>query len=291
MMAARLITRAGTLAVLAVLAVLINACGGGSPTQPTPPPPPTPPNQVPVIESITVSTERTEVETDVTLTATVRDAETPVAQLRFDWKADVGTFTGTGPTVTWRVPRGTATPADIIVSLTVVEVYGTADASGRRPEWSITGPAPAVRVHDSPKEIGELALRFLADFANSDVPADAAVREFTDACASEKNAEREDVADNRRYYQVLNSTLSLERASMASNRVEGEARVACEFFSRFKECPPDVSCTVGGTERVRGKCDVTTRYEQRRWWLCSSNFREGELLPSMRAFFGLKRAE
>jgi hypothetical protein len=71
--------------------------------------------------------------------------------------------------------------------------------------------------------------------------------------------------------------------------VEGEARVACEFFSRFKECPPDVSCTVGGTERVRGKCDVTTRYEQRRWWLCKSNFNESELLPSMRAFFGINR--
>lgn len=270
--------------VLTLLVLLSGACGGSSPTQPTPPsPPPPPPNQVPVIESVTVSTERVEVDTDVTFTASVRDAETPVAQLRFDWKADLGTFSGTGPTVTWRAPRGASTPADVLASVTVVEVYGTPDASGRRPEWSITAPAPAVRVHDSPKEIGELSLRFLADFANSQVSADTAVREFTDSCRG-KAAEREDVADNRRDYQVLGSVLTLERASMAPNRVEGEARVACEFFSRILACPPGVSCTVGATERVRGKCDLTARYEQRRWWLCESRFNDAELLPSMRSF-------
>jgi hypothetical protein len=40
------------------------------------------------------------------------------------------------------------------------------------------------------------------------------------------------------------------------------------------------------TERVSGDCDLTSVYEQRRWWLCTSNFNNGVLHPFMRAFFG-----
>jgi hypothetical protein len=269
--------------------LLVAACGGGSPTQPPPPPPPPPPaNQLAVIDSITASAERVEVDSDVTFTASVRDAETPVAQLRFDWKADVGTFSGTGPTVTWRLPKGATTPADVVVTLTVVETYGTPDASGRRPEQSVSATAPAVRVHDSTKEIGDLSMAFLRDFANSSVSAESAVREFTDSCRG-KVEEREQIENNRRDYQITQSALTLERASMSSNRLSGDARVACEFWSVIKQCPAGVSCTVGGNEHVRGKCDLTVVYEQKRWWLCSSAFNDAELLPSMRSFIRIGR--
>ncbi len=271
------------------VALLVTSCGGNSPTQPPPPPPPPPPaNQLAVIDSITASAERVEVDSDVTFTASVRDAETPIAQLRFDWKADVGSFSGTGPTVTWRVPKGAATPADVVVTLTVVETYGTPDATGRRPEQSVSGQAPAVRVHDSPKEIGDLSMAFLRDFANSSVSAESAVREFTDSCRG-KFDEREQIENNRRDYQILQSSLTLERTSMSSNRLSGDARVACEFWSVIKQCPAGVSCTVGGNEHVRGKCDLTAVYEQKRWWLCSSAFNDAELLPSMRSFIRIGR--
>ncbi len=277
MMPRRASARAGGLC----LALTMAACGG-SPTQPAPPPPPPPPvvNQLPVINSITVSATRVEVDTDVTFTAAVTDAETSVAQLRFDWKTDLGNITGTGPSVTLRVPKGTATPADAVVALTVVETYQA--AGGVRVEQAATSTAPTVRVHDSLKEIGDLALSFLRDFANSSVPAEVAVRDFSDSCRG-KVEERDQIADNRRDYQITRSSLALERASVSSDRLRGDARVACEFWSVIKQCPAGVSCTVGSNEHVRGNCDLTTVYEQNRWRLCTSNF-NGELLPSMASF-------
>ncbi len=80
-----------------VLALIVSGSCGSSPMSPGPVTPPvTAVNTPPVVESIVASATRAEVETDVTITATVRDAETPVAQLKYQWKADAGTFTGEG---------------------------------------------------------------------------------------------------------------------------------------------------------------------------------------------------
>jgi hypothetical protein len=269
------------------------ACGGESPTapapQPQPQPPPAPVNQVPVIESVVVSTPRVEADTDVTVTATVRDAETPVDQLRFAWAADVGTFSGPGASVQWRVPRGVATPAEHAVRLTVTEVYGTADASGNRPQHTVSGSSPLIRVHDSPAELGALALRFLRDFANSTVPADVAIREFSDSCAG-KAAERIDIADNRRDFDILSSQLSLSSARVRTPFSRGDMTVRCAFSSRRRNCPAGspASCRVGAIESVEGNCNLTAVYEAQRWQLCESTF-DGRLLPSMFNFFGRER--
>lgn len=268
-------------------------CGGGSPTSPgpgpQPQPNPTPVNQAPVIDSVVASAQRVEAETDVTVTATVRDAETPVDQLRFAWAADVGTFTGTGAVVQWRVPRGTTTPAEHAVRLTVTEVYGTADASGTRPQHTVTGSSPLIRVHESPAELGALALRFLRDFGNSAVPADAAVREFSDSCPG-KAAERTDIADNRRDFEILSSQLSLSSARVRRPFQDGEMTVRCAFSSRRRNCPAGspASCRVGAIESVEGNCNMTAVYEAQRWQLCDSTF-DGRLLPSMFNFFGRER--
>lgn len=275
-----------------VLSLAASGCGGGSsPTGPgpQPQPQPTPVNQVPVIESVAVSATRVEVETDVTVTATVRDAETAVDQLRFAWAADVGTFSGTGASVRWRVPRGTTTPAEHAVRLTVTEVYGTADASGNRPQHTVSGSSSLVRVHDSPAELGALALRFLRDFANSSVPADAAVREFSDSCAG-KAAERTDIADNRRDFDILSSQLSLSSAIVRTPFSRGDMTVRCAFSSRRRNCPAGspASCRVGTVESVEGNCNMTAVYDAQRWQLCESTF-DGRLLPTMFHFFGRDR--
>lgn len=274
------------------LSLAASGCGGGSsPTGPGPQPQPnpTPVNQVPVIESVVVSAPRVEAETDVTVTATVRDAETAVDQLRFAWAADVGTFSGAGASVQWRVPRGVTTPADHAVRLTVTEVYGTADASGNRPQHTVSGSSSLVRVHDSPAELGALALRFLRDFANSSVPADVAVREFSDSCAG-KAAEREDVANNRRDYTIRSAQLSLSSVRVRRPFIDGEMTVRCAFESVVRNCPAGspASCRVGATERVEGNCNMTAVYEAQRWQLCESAF-AGSLLPSMFNFFGRER--
>ena len=59
--------------------VLFAACGGSNGPTPVTPPPPSPPsgggspNLAPAIDAIAVSSERTEVDSEITLTATVKD--------------------------------------------------------------------------------------------------------------------------------------------------------------------------------------------------------------------------
>jgi hypothetical protein len=277
--------------VLACVLACAGAAGcGGSATNPTPPPPPPPPvNQVPVIESIASDVQRAEVGTDVRFTATVRDPETPVDRLIFEWAADSGTFTGQGASVTWRPADNASTPADFVIRLTVREQYGTAPPGGQRPEHRVTADSSPVRVHNSPKELGDMAMRFLNDFANSSVSADTCIRDFSDSCPGKKT-EREQIADNRRDYQILSSSLSLREVSVATDRMSGRVRVDCAFTSRVLACVPGTSvpnCAVGATERVVGDCLLTAIYQQNRWWLCDSTFADGQLLsqPARRGFW------
>jgi hypothetical protein len=276
-----------------VAAIVLAGSCGGSPSGPgpvTPPPPTQPLNSPPTIEGITIGAERAEVTDEVAVAATVRDAETAVSELQYAWSADGGTFSGDGASVKWRPPADRATPAEYTMRLTVTETYGVADASGVRPKNVVTATSTAsVRVHNSPREIGDLALGFLRDFATSAIPADVAVRDFSDSCRG-KSDERSQIADNRHNYEILASSLSLVNVGVATSRVAGNAQVACGFTSRVKACQADrPACVVGSTEKVAGNCVLTTVYEQRRWWLCDSSFRDGVDLPTARAFFGEHR--
>ena len=262
-----------------LLVVFASACGD-SPTRPDPPPPPPPPppvNTVPVIESITVGADRAEADTEVTVTAAVRDAETAVEQLRLEWTSTAGTFSGTGPSVRWRAPKGPATPAEYVLTLTVTETYGTGQ------QHVVSSASSAVRVHDSPAEVSRLALDFLRDFTNSAVAPEDTVKYFTDSCGG-KQAELEDVRKNREHYQIVQSRYSVQSVSLDSQLTRGDVRAPCEFTSRVIRCHPEIpNCVVGMTVPVEGICAMTVRYEQRRWWLCESSFVSPTL--QMRGFF------
>jgi hypothetical protein len=268
--------------------MVIAACGS-TPAGPGPvtPPPTQPVNVPPTIESLAIGVERAEVGDDVAVTATVRDPETAITDLQFAWSADAGTFSGVGPSVKWHPPTDRATPADYAMRLTVTETYGFADTSGVRPKNIVSATSAAtVRVHNSPKEIGDMSVGFLRDFATSAIPADLAVRDFSDNCKG-KADERSNVADNRVYYQILASSLNLLNASVATSRMNGNSKVACGFTSLVKACQPGrLDCKVGSTEKVAGDCVLTSVYEQRRWWLCDSHFENGVNVPLARAFFG-----
>lgn len=278
---------AGVLCALALSA----SCGDG-PTRPdppiNPPPPPPPVNTAPVIDSVTISATRVEADTDVTVTAAVRDTETPIDQLAFSWAADAGTFTGTGATVRWRVPKGTATPADLVLRLTVTETYGPLSSTGTRSTHVVNATSSAVRIHDSTREIGDMALRFLKLFATSTVGSDIALQEFSDSCNG-KRAEKSDIDDNRRDFTILSSTLNLTSARVTTIWARGDATVRCAFSSRRQFCPPGspASCRVGAIESVEGNCNLSAVYEQQRWLLCDSTF-QGSLLSSY-GFFGRNR--
>lgn len=282
----RVVAAAGVLTGL-----LLAACAGSNGPTPVTPQPPSPPsgggsvNLAPVIDTIALSSERTEVDGEITLTATVKDEETPVDQLKFEWKADGGTFSGEGASVKWRAPKDIKTPADYTLTLTVTEAYGTPDSTGARPQNVTTATAPAIRVHNSPKELGDMSLQFLSDFANSSIPASVCVRDFTDSCKG-KAEERIDIESNRVHFDIISSSLTLRAVSVSAGGLSANMTVACSFTSRVKVCDPaDKSCGVGDVGTARGDCLLTGKYEEKRWWLCDSHFL-GRLVGSMRTFFG-----
>jgi hypothetical protein len=285
----RLTGVAGTLA-----AILLASCGGSSngptPVQQQPAsagPPSTGPsvNLAPVIDGITVAAERAEVDTEVALTAAVRDDETPIDQLTFAWKADAGTFSGEGASVKWRAPKDIKTPADYASRVTVTEAYGTPDSSGARPQNVAIATAPPIRVHNSPKELGDLSLQFLSDFANSSIPASVCVRDFTDSCKG-KAEERSDIEANRIHFDILNYSLALRSVNVNPTGLTANITVSCTFNSKIKVCDPgDKACVVGDVGTAKGDCLLTGKYEERRWWLCDSHF-VGRLANSLSRFFG-----
>lgn len=221
------------------------------------------------------------------MSAVVRDEETPAEQLKFEWTAAAGTFAGEGASVKWRAPNGIATPADYTITLTVTESYGVPDASGVRPRNVSTATAPVIRVHNSPKELGDIALKFLADFANSKISPSDCLRDFTDSCRG-KSDERSDIEFNRGHFEILTSTLKLRNATVDSSGANANVTVACAFSSRITACDPgDSLCAVGAVSSVSGDCLLTGKYEQKRWWLCDSHFR-GRLGAAMRGFFGIR---
>ena len=91
-----------------------------------------------------------------------------MANLTYEWSAPTGSFSGTGPIVTWTPGADAVTPADFVVTLTVTERYASGAATL---ENKVTGTVTA-HVNNSPKELADLSLRFLDDFATSSVSPD-----------------------------------------------------------------------------------------------------------------------
>jgi hypothetical protein len=264
-------------ALAAVVAVL-TGCNGSQPAAPTPaqnppPAPTTPPAKVvntpPTIKSITLSpAARAEVDQDVTVTADVEDAETPVDQLKYGWSANVGSFTGDGRVVTWRLPKGTVqTPVDVTMTLVVTENYQDVDDSGkpitRQNIVSMDTPSP-LHVNDSMAELTKMGTTFLVDyFGNSSVSPEACLVDFWDGCSG-KAAELSDIQNNRNLYIQRVAKADLETINFFdSDKTSAEVWMACSFTAT------DKSSGVTGT--ASGDCYLTAVYEQGRWWLCDSN--------------------
>jgi len=235
----------------------------------------------------------------ILIAAAVTDAETPVDQLAFEWTADGGTLSGGGPTVTWTAPATGPAPKDYTITLTVVEtvadsVLATAGAGGESPAGTggrPSGPAAladnrvtattTVRVHESAKEVGDLAWTFLTDFSNSSVSPENAVRNFTETKGCGRADELKDITDNRATRVINSYRLGTPWVNVAfgagcafRNR-PGDAciEIACEWNSTIK--------ATGKTERSWGTCKLTAVYEQRAWWMCWSEF-DGQTSTGLR---------
>lgn len=157
-----------------------------------------------------------EVETTVTVTAVVEDLETATDKLTFEWSAVQGTFSGSGPSVTWRVPANISTPVDLALKLTVVEPYlGLSDAGQIASREHRVSSEVSVRVHNSPKELGDIGLGFLTKFATSSIGPEACLVDFTDSCRG-KAEELSDVQNNRNHFEIVGHTLGQPRVDVFS---------------------------------------------------------------------------
>ena len=210
----------------------------------------------------------------IAITATVTDAETPIDQLAFQWTADTGTLTGSGPAVTWKAPDSGSTPLATTIHLTIVERYITTDSIIHENTVSQT---TTISVHDSTKEVGDLAVQFLTDFSHSEIPPETVVRNFTDKCRG-KADELHDVRHNRDCfvitdYFVGSPTTTIQFDSVCPFRGHGAdacVSVPVRWVSTGKGCPDELP--TGATGISEGTDWVTAVYQDPKWYLCDSDF-------------------
>lgn len=216
----------------------------------------------------------------ISLTASVNDAETPANQLTYEWTANpsLGTFSGTGAAVQWTAPAATTSPRIVLLLLTVIERYQEPDSTGlpiqreHRVQQAVT-----MRVHDSVKEIGDMARDFLTQFSISSVSPDHVMRNFSRTC-DDGDGYREELSDvekHRRDYTMLTYTIGSAAVSFAY----GSTSTACAW----PDAPGDACAKVpvvwndrhnvtGVLNTVTGNDYVSAVYENERWLLCHSRF-------------------
>ena len=286
---------AGLACVCVVLSALVNGCGG-SPSAPTPPPvtqPPvvTPPaNNLPVIDSITLVGTRpqepanfADLSETIAVRAKVHDDETAVEQLEYQWSATAGTFSGTGANVTWQAPA--TTPGEVTFTLKVVEKYGPA-SNPQGFSHEVSGTA-ALSLHDSVKEVGDLARQFLNDFSDSNIRDTRFIlRNFdntTPACIAGHDSEFDDVERNRVNYKITSSfvgaaNVTVRFSTLCPFRERGAdacALVPVDWRSlRLTDNDFPGGTPKGGSEHAFGIDQVTAVYltSQKKWALCESDF-------------------
>ena len=255
------------------------------------------PNTPPVVKAIVASDTRVEVGSPVTLTATVEDAETPVANLAYAWTVPNGTIAGTGPSVSWTPGAEAVTPGDFTVTLTVTETY----TSGGAQKQNTAAGDVKVHVNNSPKELADQALRFLGNFADSRVSADTCVSEFSTTsktCANGKADELDDISANRYDLLIISSTLRHTSLTIGSSKVNATVHTFCSFTSKViaqqpKKC---IGCPFGSVGTTSGDCFTTHVYESGKWWLCESHYQSAGFTTTLqrsleRALFGGRGGE
>jgi hypothetical protein len=239
-------------------------------------------NTPPVIQSIVAQGTRTnepaqfaDLNEEITVTATVADQETAPDLLDYQWTTDVGTLTGslsgTGKTVKWQAPSS-ATPATI--TLTVVEKYQSTDANGLPAtlENRVTGTT-LISVHDSVKEVGDMATLFLVNFSKSEVAVETVMKDFAPTCKGTAD-ELIDVQNNRKDFVI--TAWDVQPPQVSVNFQAGCATIhgvrpgdAC---SNSQVRWDSTETGTGTKDSVAGVDQIAAVYVTDRWWLCSSDF-------------------
>lgn len=219
----------------------------------------------------------------VTVSATASDAETPASQLTYAWSSDVGTFSGSGPTVTWTAPHDAATPRIVTLTVTVTESFLATSSSGLPVAGeNTTRGTTDVKLHNSPKEVGDLAVDFLDAFSKQLDP-DFVVRNFTSSCP-QAAAERSDVVADQAdvtitSYKLGTATTTVPftgRCPFRSQAGDACAQVPAEWHSLIKSAKyhSEFQPYIGMTQTVIGTDQVTAFFENNQWKLCASDWNQ-----------------
>jgi hypothetical protein len=294
--------------VLGFVFAIAVACGGSKPTGPTPVPDPGPvvTNAPPVIGKFTVQSTRAnapanfaDVLEDVPISVEVSDPEPSSNELKFNWAAAVGTFSGTGRSVTWKAPVNTITPVDVVINLEVVETY---ISQGKNVD-NVVKASTNVRLHNSSKEVGDMAVQFLLDFSTSVLPTNVVMRNFEPDCYGTRD-EIGDVNKNRSDFNIIDYRVDaavttvrfLGTCAFRNKPGDACARVPVYWKSVAKKdlynSSGVLALRAGERTEASGFDQLAAKYypTQKRWWLCDSQFdgTSTSLVGSSRALLPLR---
>lgn len=224
----------------------------------------------------------------INVSAVVTDVETPVPQLTFAWSAtvtgtdSVGTFNGTGANVTWTAPAAfSSTPTTLRIALKVTERYQTTDQVGLPvTRENVTEKTTDLRLHNSVKEVSDLAFDFLDAFSKQ-LDVDRVMQNFTTTCA-EATQERSDVVCNRQDGQITAYTLGAPQTTVPFSgscpfrNVRGDAcaQVPATWTTKISStpCHSELLPYAGKTNVVTGTDQVTAVLVNDQWKLCASDW-------------------
>lgn len=225
----------------------------------------------------------------INVSATVTDAETPVPQLTLAWTATigndaVGSFEGSGTSVTWTAPVAfSGTPSTVRFTLKVTERYQTTDDSGLPvTRENVAEKSRDLRLHDSIKEVSDLAYNFLLAFSQQR-PVDEVMKDFTTSCG-EAAEERSDVICNRQDGRIMAYGLGTPQTTVPftgscpfrNRRGDACAQVSATWTTRISSnpCHPDLLPYAGKENEVVGTDQVTAVLENDQWKLCASDWNQ-----------------
>ena len=290
-------------AIAAITVATVGACGDGykPPTQPPIVNPPTnndpPVNSKPTIDSIAVQGRRAkqpanfaDVRETIDVTATVRDPETALEELIYQWSATVGTFTGTGRAVTWTAPETASQPTTVTITLKVIENYGH-PGQAKTFSQDVTSTT-TLALHDSAKEVGEISRQFLLDFSDTNVKDwQYVMRNFSAAACPdprEVDSEKNDVVRNYTEYDMKAFTIGTPKVTVNFGgfcEFRGKQGDACAVVPAFWDSlhkPSGSRSTSNGDDIIAAVYSV----KDSRWWLCASDYRSVTTLAPTHIFYG-----
>ena len=246
------------------------------------------PNTPPTVGSLTVQAPRknqprtlASIGDRMSLTVSINDAETALSALSVTWSAlpNIGTFSGSGASVQWTAPASTSSPQTVVLTVTVVEPYVEADSTGLPiPKEHRIQRTATVKVHDSVKEVSDMAVDFLTLFSNSALGPEAVLHNFSKTCdgGDGYGDEYDDIVKHRAAIVVQSFNITpptvFEYDFRSSQACTNKGSTPGDVCVEVPVTWVDYIIAEDRTRPVSGTDFVTGVYENAQWRLCHSRW-------------------